>query len=515
MTTDNDAKYRAALAAYHASLRENFLSFLWSRPAHESFTAERNGFAELEQTSGNVFDLKPPRSEKRNGRVFDSMDVLASPTISTVSRPAASSITSFASINAITIPTSPIIEKSVNVINPLTGRRLGSDPRLPTPPGREQIRQQARERAQLRHHRQFRTLPESPPIVEQHPNVVVGTQSLSAPPMERSLLLHDKHNIPRHTRTNLRSCPEINIFSDRLVPSQKPIPTRKALSSCPTRPTVFHRTTSSSSFRERRRPAAKQPYGRSLASPSPSSASLDCTLSRLHINPPKKNTRQTSYQGTQPHHYDHRTPRYTRGRRSLAVDGSAAESSGEEEMQSETESEPSSASGRSSHSSLAVTSPVVRRGPPSPRVTQGMSSSISKGPTILIRRHADELHHHHLHAISPRHPHHLSPPMYEIMTKHHRLPPPIDRRNSGTTLTDLTPRTEFSEASFAALAPSPLFATTEIHRASSPSSPLDGSPGFEGVDAGKEYDQYQAAACPPPKQHSPVNQPGCQTRPYN
>ncbi|KAJ9125087.1 hypothetical protein QFC22_000040 [Naganishia vaughanmartiniae] len=466
MPADNDAKYRAELAAYHASLRENFLSFLWSRPAHESFTAERNGFAELEQPSINVFDLKVPRSEKRNGRVFDSLDILASPALSAVSRPTASSVASSASINVMTIPTSPIIEKSVNVINPLTGRRIGSDTRLPTPPGREYIRQQAKERLQRRR----QGLPDWD-IVEEIPRVALCTQSLSATPMQKS---RSDKRIAQQIRPDLRSCPEISIFSDQPIPPRK---VRNALS-YPVRPVAFRRTTSSSTFGERGRTSTRQQH-HTITSPSPSCPTTLCKLSRLHIRPPEKESRQASYAGTRQRD---RTSRYSCGRSNAPS----------VEEWSDNESETSSISGRSSHSPLAVTFPVVRQASTTRAVITGNPSS--EGPTILIRRHADESHYPPV--ISPTH--HPSPPIYEVIAKH-RLP--MERRNSGTTLTDMTPRTEFSEASFVALAPSPLFAT-EIHSAPS-LSPLDGSSGMEDTNDAKGHYERDSA-CPPPKQSAPI-----------
>ncbi|KAJ9108689.1 hypothetical protein QFC21_000009 [Naganishia friedmannii] len=484
MTTDNDAEYRAALAAYHATLRENFLSFLWSRPAHESFTAERNGFAELEQTSGNVFDLKPARSEKRNGRVFDSLDVLASPAASTVSRLPASSVTSFASMSAITVPTSPVLEKSVNAINPLTGRRVGSDPRLPTPPGREFIRQQARGRARRPQH----ASPQSK-VTEGLSSVVLGTQSISAPSMERSR--PDKCTI-QQTRTDLPSCPEISIFGGQsTIPPQRKI---RNAHSYPVGSVNLRRTTSSSTFGERGIASATQ-RRRDTSPPDPSSPTSRCDLSRLHAEPKKTETRQAPHHDSRHHRMSLRNPP------GLLVSKSA-EGWSDEEIESESgeRSEPSSASEGSSHSSLAVTSPVVRSGSPSRSVIPGRLSASAEGATILIRRHADNLHY--PSAISPIR--HLSPPIYEVMAKYHRLP--LDRRNSGTTLTDMTPRTEFSEASFTALAPSPLFAT-ETHSAPS-SSHLDTFPGLnEAGLTNKYYEQDSTAACPPPKQqHFSVDQ---------
>lgn len=99
-TTDHerDAAYRHALAEYHASLRENFIDFLWTRPAYESYTPERNGGRSATRS-------KPPAPEV----------VTTSPT------PAAGKK-----------ERSPLLETSRNVVNPLTGRRW-VDSRTVTP----------------------------------------------------------------------------------------------------------------------------------------------------------------------------------------------------------------------------------------------------------------------------------------------------------------------------------------------------------------------------------------------
>lgn len=94
---ERDTAYRHALAEYHASLRENFLSFLWSRPAYESFTPERNG-----------------------GRSQTTRDKCAAPSLTE------SAIKSVGDAGKVwKKERSPLLETSRNVVNPLTGRRWG------------------------------------------------------------------------------------------------------------------------------------------------------------------------------------------------------------------------------------------------------------------------------------------------------------------------------------------------------------------------------------------------------
>lgn len=141
-----DAEYRHALARYHASLRENLLTAVWSRPAHESYS--------------------PPCAE------------------------------------------CPPLQKSHNVVNPLTGRRLGSDPRLPTPEGRDVIRREAR--------------------------AAYREREYLAPPMERS------HPVPDSSFHDAQETQHVHAEPSGPTARHHSFPTR--------RPPLNHRGTSSSSF---------------------------------------------------------------------------------------------------------------------------------------------------------------------------------------------------------------------------------------------------------------------------
>ncbi|KAJ9104758.1 hypothetical protein QFC19_003899 [Naganishia cerealis] len=466
MASDDEAKYREALAAYHSSLRENFLSFLWSRPAHESFSAERNGLAQHDDDSAdNVFDLRPRRSDKRKGRVFSPMVDLASPEISENSRqPGPSGLDkdcqhiTIGPMDATTVPTSPILEKSLNVINPLTGRRLGSNPRLPTPPGREQIRQQAIQEVR-RHRRQPR---ESDSVIK--PRTGWEEKEAPTPPMERSKPNGSNRQILQPFCAEPGNCLELSVFGGYTSSQRK----FRSVPSCPSRSVENHRAKSLSSSAERGRIATEQ-LQRCTFSASSSSAVAVPELSRLRIKPLKE-LQQMSYYGTR---RDQITPRYQ-----------VSTKCAHEETESESESEPSSTSGRSSQSSLAVTSPVARHGSSDSTVITGGASF--EGPTIVGPRHVDDA---------------LYPPLSAThpLAKH-RLP--IDRTNSTTTtLTDLTPRTEGSEASFAALAPSPVFAT---EMPLDPTSPRDRPSGVESAETTSDSREH-ISACPPPKQHLSVD----------
>lgn len=95
---ERDAAYRHALAEYHASLRENFINFLWTRPAHESFTPERNGGR---PAPSNTRSKPSPPQVNTTPEVAEKKE------------------------------RSPLLETSRNVVNPLTGKRWvdSRDPR--------------------------------------------------------------------------------------------------------------------------------------------------------------------------------------------------------------------------------------------------------------------------------------------------------------------------------------------------------------------------------------------------